>query len=780
MSSASATLKMILLGDSSGAVKAMRDVGKESETSSKKMQAFHKVGNAAGIALAGGLALAATAAVSFTKNAAQDQQSAALLARTLHANAGATKAQTAAVEAWITAQGKAKGFSDEELRPALSRLSVATGSVAKSQKLAGLAMDISTGTGKSLKTVAEALAKAQNGNVASLARLGVRTTTTAKDTVALQKAQTGVKSATLAYASALKTYGKGSMQASIAADKLKQAHEAVGAAQEKTKRTTLSLSQITKNLTDQYGGAAAKNATTAAGKQKILTVQIEELKEQIGMGLLPVMTKLTAVGIGVVNWISKNTTTAGILIAAIGALVAVTWAVSAAIAAWEAITKIATATQIVFTNAQWALNIAMEANPIGLIVLAIVAFVAVLVLAYKHSATFRAIVQGAFHAVQAAASFAFNWIKGHWKLILAILGGPIVAAVIIITSNWGKIKAGASAVWSYIKTQFGKLLAVLVAPFKAGVAVISAVWGQMRGMVVAYVKFMSSLPGKILSAIGNVGSLLFNAGKAVIQGLINGIESMIGALTSKLHAITAMFPHIKGPIEKDRVLLRPAGVAIMEGLISGIASQETALTTILNRITDAVKTAGDKLHSALSARNSFASGFSSFATSLFGNATGGTDADGNALAPTTASILAYQQHQAHMAHRVNVDVKSLIKKGLSKSLIKQLQASGASGMAQLQALQSATPAQIAALNRANAQTGSNLHAAGMSAGNAIYGKQIQQDRHHYNEEKRLLQEIRDAVKNPKDLVARIKGGDLEIALAHHKRVGKGNQKLAFQ
>ena len=47
--------------------------------------------------------------------------------------------------------------------------------------------------------------------------------------------------------------------------------------------------------------------------------------------------------------------------------------------------------------------------------------------------------------------------------------------------------------------------------------------------------FVSGIPGKILSALGDLGSLLFNAGKRIIQGLINGIGSMIGSVG---HAIS--------------------------------------------------------------------------------------------------------------------------------------------------------------------------------------------------------------------------------------------------
>lgn len=68
-----------------------------------------------------------------------------------------------------------------------------------------------------------------------------------------------------------------------------------------------------------------------------------------------------------------------------------------------------TITGIVLAIRAWAvvqgvLNLALAANPIGLVVIAVAALAAALIYAYKHSERFRAIVQGAFNAVREAVS----------------------------------------------------------------------------------------------------------------------------------------------------------------------------------------------------------------------------------------------------------------------------------------------------------------------------------------------------------------------------------------
>ena len=162
-------------------------VGKAADQQRGKMQLLGKAGKLAAMGLAAGLVVAAGAAVKFVQAAIEDEASAKRMATQFRNSAGATKSQIAATEQWISAQGRAKGVADDDLRPALSNLVRATGDVGKAQKLAGLAMDISAGTGKDLGAVSTALAKAQNGNVGALSRLGVKTKDAEGKTMSFKK-----------------------------------------------------------------------------------------------------------------------------------------------------------------------------------------------------------------------------------------------------------------------------------------------------------------------------------------------------------------------------------------------------------------------------------------------------------------------------------------------------------------------------------------------------------------------------------------------------------------
>jgi hypothetical protein len=66
---------------------------------------------------------------------------------------------------------------------------------------------------------------------------------------------------------------------------------------------------------------------------------------------------------------------------------------------------------------------------------------------------------------------------------------------------------------------------------RANIARWAADVGRDAGRVVS---FFRALPGRIVSALGNLGHLLISAGAALIRGLITGIEGAIPGLTSVL------------------------------------------------------------------------------------------------------------------------------------------------------------------------------------------------------------------------------------------------------
>jgi len=102
-----------------------------------------------------------------------DEKAAQQLKLAVQNSTGATDLQVAGMEKQIAKMESVSAVSDDKLRPSLQTLVRATKDLDQAQSLLNLALDISAGTGKDLETVSLALAKAQNGNVGALTRLGV-------------------------------------------------------------------------------------------------------------------------------------------------------------------------------------------------------------------------------------------------------------------------------------------------------------------------------------------------------------------------------------------------------------------------------------------------------------------------------------------------------------------------------------------------------------------------------------------------------------------------------
>ena len=84
------------------------------------------------------------------------------------------------------------------------------------------------------------------------------------------------------------------------------------------------------------------------------------------------------------------------------------------------------------------------------------------------------------------------------------------------------------------------------------------------------VSFVSGIPGQIVGALGNVGSILYNAGSSIISGFLIGMKAAIGGVYDFASGIAGTVASLKGPIPYDRKVLIPNGIALMQSLETGL------------------------------------------------------------------------------------------------------------------------------------------------------------------------------------------------------------------
>lgn len=223
--------------------KGISGASNEVEGFGSKLGKFGKVAGAAFAAAgAAAAAYAGKLLIDGVKSAIEDEKAQVALATSLKNVTGATDAQIAAVESQITQTSLLTGLTDDELRPSLDRLLRSTQNVSKAQELQSLAIDVAAGSGKSLQAVSEALGKAYDGNFGALKKLGVPIDE-----------------------NIIKTKDFDAAQQALAAT---------------------------------FGGQAAAQADTFAGKMQRLQVAFDEGKETVGSFVLDAITPLVS---GLVN-----------------------------------------------------------------------------------------------------------------------------------------------------------------------------------------------------------------------------------------------------------------------------------------------------------------------------------------------------------------------------------------------------------------------------------------------------------------------------------------------
>ena len=183
--------------------------------------------------------------------------------------------------------------------------------------------------------------------------------------------------------------------------------------------------------TSRVQGDFANTSDGVANAQRVSAAQTEDLKAKIGEGLLPVQEALLRLvndmipalssfgdGLGATaGWIQQNAEwltplAAGLAVVAAGLVTFnILQGISAAggLVAYLGTLSIATS---LMTVKQWLLNAAMGANPIGIVIVALVALGVGLAVAWNQSETFRNIVTGAWDGIKGAAAGVVGWFTG--------------------------------------------------------------------------------------------------------------------------------------------------------------------------------------------------------------------------------------------------------------------------------------------------------------------------------------------------------------------------------
>lgn len=270
-----ATLKFLLVGEDRSAGKALRNAGRDAESTGDK---FKRLGKVAGTALAGGLVTAGAAVVKFGQQASDlgetqskvaqifgEESSAALdkFAETAGKNLGQSKQQALDAAATFGIIGKSAGKSGTDL-------------VKFSTQMTGLAGDLASFNNSTPEEAIEAIGSAMRGEAEPIRKYGVL----------LDDATLRAEALELGLIKSVKE-GLTPQQKALAAQ-----------------------AAILKQTKDAQGDFA-RTSDGLANKQRILKAEFNNLTTEVGQKALPVMLDVTNAALGLVEGFEEGTGAGG-------------------------------------------------------------------------------------------------------------------------------------------------------------------------------------------------------------------------------------------------------------------------------------------------------------------------------------------------------------------------------------------------------------------------------------------------------------------------------------
>ncbi|MET9583661.1 phage tail tape measure protein [Streptomyces sp. NPDC006539] len=390
------------------------------------------------------------------------------------------------------------------------------------------------------------------------------------------------------------------------------------------------------------------------------------------------------------------------------------------------------------------------------------------------AAVIRAGITAAAQFLMMAAR-AIAWaavMAAQWLIAMGPIGwviAAVIALVVLIIMNWDKIKEVTGRVWDWL---WGKIkqVGMFILNYLLGWKIVSYFlnhWEKIKtglvNKVVGIISYVRALPGRIRGALGDLGALLYEKGKNIVQGLWNGIKGMGGWLKGQLMSFARNM--IPGPIAKALGIASPSKVTkaqgqwIAKGLAVGLTGSAKQVKAAAGKLADIVrsglapgkrrskalgvissgsaklvklanrevslaakmKTATKALGDQLKARDKLAADVKKGvldSANITANSTGGQVSAQSILATLTAKMQQARQFAQQLA--------TLRKKGVRSDLIAQIAQAGVEqGSGAAAALATASASQISQINATQKQLVGAATQAGDTAGTAMYGAGIQ-------------------------------------------------------
>ena len=397
----------------------------------------------------------------------------------------------------------------------------------------------------------------------------------------------------------IEKYGVSLKQSTIDAEAAALGFKKVGGSLSEEANQAATLSLIMKQTADAHGNFA-KEANTLQGQQQRMSAGWKDIQTTLGGLLLPVMTALFSfINTNVLPGLKAFTDqlAEGGLGGAFGALAPVIAAAMQVLSPmsliWQALLPLLPQITAMFQTLAAAVIPALTQvfGAIIPVITQVIAAVAPLI-----ASLLSGLIPVILTLVTAVLPPVISAFAGIVAAILPVVSTIVSLLVPVLTSLMSVAQTVFTIIMNVVQTSMNTVqniitvvMAVLRGDWAAAWQGIKQTFSDILSGIVTHAQLVfSELPGKILSALGNVGDLLVGAGKAIIDGFLGGLRSAWDAGKNFISGIGDWIADHKGPISYDRKLLKPAGKAIMGGLTKSLKAAMPELASTVGEATQTI------------------------------------------------------------------------------------------------------------------------------------------------------------------------------------------------
>lgn len=251
------------------------------------------------------------------------------------------------------------------------------------------------------------------------------------------------------------------------------------------------------------------------------------------------------------------------------------------LSAWNAITKVATALQAAF-------NVVLNANPLGIIVMAIIGVVTALTYFFTQTETgkkiwetFVSFIKTAWQSIKDKATEIFtavaDFISNIWNTIVETVSGLVQGMADFLSGIWETIKNVAQTVWNVIFAVVGGIITSYINIWKGifeGFKIyLGLIWETIKAVAGAVWGVIGDTVMKIVNGFVNFVLTIFNGWKNTITTIFNTIRSIISTVWNAI-----------------RNVIMTVVNSIVTTVVNIFNSLKNSLTTIFNAIRNVVST----------------------------------------------------------------------------------------------------------------------------------------------------------------------------------------------